>query len=330
MLTLMHRTCIRFFSDGKVTRKPILVIMTDGAQDEAPRLPKPLACAVNLFRFLKLVALVHVVNAAGLYAFNPVERRMAPLSHDIAGVILPHDSYGNHLDSNGKTTCIELEKQNFQAASQVLADIWSSTVIDGHKVDATAVQTGKQLVPEDPDQVWMATHVMQSRYSLQIIKCFDETCCGSFQTKWPEFLPMRFLPAPVVSHYGPKGFSVLDKEEYLTAPSNFKFASLRSRLLLKIDIEPFDSYCISMQDKSSKGMCPDCGHYWPCAAAMKRHRVIHRKKQLPMPVMNIEDEESSESEDSASTQQHIEHQEDRMPVRKIFDLFQAGGPFEEI
>ena len=44
---------------------------TDGAQDEAPRYPKPLLCGIALFKELKLDALIHGVNAAGLSAFNP-------------------------------------------------------------------------------------------------------------------------------------------------------------------------------------------------------------------------------------------------------------------
>ena len=47
---------------------------------------------VILFKELKLDVLLHGVNAAGLSDFNPVERYMAPLSHDLAGIILPHDS----------------------------------------------------------------------------------------------------------------------------------------------------------------------------------------------------------------------------------------------
>ena len=67
---------------------------------------------------------LHGVNAAGLSSFNPVERRISPLSHDIAGVVLPHENFGSHLDSHGNTIDVELEKKNFFLASQVLADIW--------------------------------------------------------------------------------------------------------------------------------------------------------------------------------------------------------------
>ena len=59
------------FSSGSVKRKPILIIETDGAADEAPRFPKTLNCAVSLFKERKLDLLYHGVNAAGLSAFNP-------------------------------------------------------------------------------------------------------------------------------------------------------------------------------------------------------------------------------------------------------------------
>ena len=66
---------------------------------------------------------LHSFNAAGLSALNPVERRMSPLSHDIAGVVLPHKNFGSHLDSQGNTIDVELEKNFFFHASQVLDDI---------------------------------------------------------------------------------------------------------------------------------------------------------------------------------------------------------------
>ena len=36
-------------------------------------------------------------------AFNMIERRMASLSHDLVGLVLPYDSFGAHIDSEGKT-----------------------------------------------------------------------------------------------------------------------------------------------------------------------------------------------------------------------------------
>lgn len=52
-----------------------------------------------------------------------IERRMAPLSHSITGVVLPHEHYGSQLDSNGKTTDIVLEKKNFRKSGEVLVEL---------------------------------------------------------------------------------------------------------------------------------------------------------------------------------------------------------------
>ena len=92
---------------------PILIFMSKCASDEALQYPKPLQTAATLFKELKLDVLLHGVNAAGLSALNPVERCMAALSHDLVGIILPHDNYDNHLDESGKTINVELEKTFF-------------------------------------------------------------------------------------------------------------------------------------------------------------------------------------------------------------------------
>ena len=113
----------QLFTNRKIPTKSILLLESDGASDEAPRYPKPLACAVSLFKLLNLDVYIHATNASGLSAFNPVERRMAPLSHDLTGIILPHDTFGSHLDSQGKTVDTDLEIENFMAAGEVLAEV---------------------------------------------------------------------------------------------------------------------------------------------------------------------------------------------------------------
>ena len=80
-----HYDLTELFQSGAIKRKPILVLESDGACDVAPRFPNTLACMVALFILLDLDTLFHGVNAAGLSAFNPVERKMAPLSHDLSG-----------------------------------------------------------------------------------------------------------------------------------------------------------------------------------------------------------------------------------------------------
>ena len=86
----------------RIAPKPIPLMETDGAQDEAPCNPKPLVVEISLFKELKLDALLHGINPSGMSAYNPVERRVAPFSHDILGIILPHDHFGIYLDTCGK------------------------------------------------------------------------------------------------------------------------------------------------------------------------------------------------------------------------------------
>ena len=87
------------FDTNFLPKKPIMIVSTDGAQDEAPRFPKSMRVAVFLFKYLGLDVYIHATNAAGLSAFNPCERRMAPLSRMLMGLLLQHDIFGSHLDN---------------------------------------------------------------------------------------------------------------------------------------------------------------------------------------------------------------------------------------
>ena len=60
---------------------------------------------------------------------------MYHLTKQLTGVILPYDTFGSHLQ-NGKTVDSELEKNNFKAAGETLAQIWNDLEIDGHNVMA--------------------------------------------------------------------------------------------------------------------------------------------------------------------------------------------------
>ena len=275
----------QLFQTGQVTPKPILLLETDGAADEAPRYPKPLAAAIALFKQLNLDVLLHGVNASGLSAFNPIERRMAPLSHDLAGIILPHDTFGDHLDGNGKTIDIELERRNFKKAAEILAEVWSKTVIDGHNVDAQALPSGMEVEFEAVDQMWAKTHVQQSRYSLQIVKCDDEACCSKFTTDWMRVFPERFIPMPAAYKYGRCGMMAVEPAELAKNPKAHTYATLQQRILYKQLLPesarkykdlPFDLYCPSMESKLAECLCKKCGQYWPFKAAVGRHMKCHK------------------------------------------------------
>jgi hypothetical protein len=76
---------ILYRTDGAV--KPILILLVDGGPDENPRYGETIKYACSNFLKLKLEALFVATQAPGRSAYNPVERRMAPLSRCLAGII---------------------------------------------------------------------------------------------------------------------------------------------------------------------------------------------------------------------------------------------------
>ena len=61
---------------------------------------------------------------------------MAPLSKELAGIVLPDDSFGIHMDENGKTIDDIKELQNFRKAGETLSEVWSKMTIDDYEVSA--------------------------------------------------------------------------------------------------------------------------------------------------------------------------------------------------
>lgn len=55
---------------------------------------------------------------------------MAPLRRELSGLIIPHDHFGSHLDSNNKTIDENLERNNFEFAGKTLGEVWSNLRID--------------------------------------------------------------------------------------------------------------------------------------------------------------------------------------------------------
>ena len=112
------------------------------------RYEKTIKCSVSYFLKHNLDAFYLATNApgpAGRSAFNRVERRMAPLSHDLAGVVLPHDTFGSHLNNKNETVDKELEMKNFAKAGEVLAEIWSKTVINNYPTVAEYINPSDEV-----------------------------------------------------------------------------------------------------------------------------------------------------------------------------------------
>ena len=113
----ISRNCLKEFD--VITRsgidrmvKPILVSTVDGGSDENARYGKVIKVAVHHFLQYDFDAVFIATNAPGRSSFNRVERKMAPLSKELTGLILglPHDHYGSHLNDRGVTIDADLEK----------------------------------------------------------------------------------------------------------------------------------------------------------------------------------------------------------------------------
>ena len=177
--------------------KPLIFVSVDGGPDEAPKNSKTLLVWADTFKKLDLDACFIFTRAPGSSAYNPVERRMAPLSKMTASVILPYDTFGNHLNSSHKTVDLDLEKENFKAAGEVLSEIFNEGIIDGHPVVSRFVSSVSEESENTISEEWKAAHVIQSQYMCQIVKCLDPECCKPFRTNYSELFPQRFLPPPV-------------------------------------------------------------------------------------------------------------------------------------
>ncbi|KAJ6642875.1 hypothetical protein Bhyg_07831 [Pseudolycoriella hygida] len=110
---------------------------------------------------------------------------MAPLSKALAGIMLPHDHYGNHLDSQGQTIDTELEKTNFSYAGIALAEVWSEMTIDGHftsrvsfPFDTLNQKLRHRQFYNNYQRFQLVQSTRQSQYLLQILKCSDQKCCN--------------------------------------------------------------------------------------------------------------------------------------------------------
>lgn len=157
--------------------KPIFVFTVDGGPDENPPYHKVIKVAIHHFVKHDLDALFIATNAPGRSASNRVERKMAPLSKELSGQILPHDHFGSHLDNRGQTIDLDLEEKNFAFAGTVLAEIWSKMVEDNFPMVAEYVNPGTSELLEaellNKDQNWCDVHIRSSQYFIQIVKCAD-------------------------------------------------------------------------------------------------------------------------------------------------------------
>lgn len=194
----MSNSDLADFTKNNGAPKPILIRFVDGDPDQNPHNEKVIQAAIDQFKKYNFDAVIVATNAPGRSCFNQVERKMAPLSKKLVGILLPHDRFGSHLDSQQRTIDVELEKKNFENAGEALAEIWSEVVIDGHKTHTFYIPPDDSDIdpPQKVSQDWFSNHVRPSQYLLQIVKCENAKCCKKFRSNWLSLVD-RFLPPPI-------------------------------------------------------------------------------------------------------------------------------------
>ncbi|CAG8469436.1 7293_t:CDS:2 [Dentiscutata erythropus] len=191
------------YSHGKdfddLMPKPVVVMISDGGPDENPCYRKTVQIIVDHFIKYNLDTIIMVCYASHQSAFNPVERQMAPLSYDLAGIILLHDTFESNLDAQLKTSDEELEKYNFKVARDVLISVWENTIIDGYPVLVKYIEPSEEsYCPNEKSAAWMEKHVITCHYMTQVIKYDDSSCYKPFCSGIKQVLPNRFFPPPLL------------------------------------------------------------------------------------------------------------------------------------
>jgi hypothetical protein len=134
---------------------------------------------------------------------------MATLSGKLAGITLPIDHFGSHLNTQGKVIDSELALRNFRYAGESLCDIWRRDLIFGRSVNARYVEefanpfgnlefegTDKEKAEQKKKQEkgndslecfvpwsWVENHCNLCLYSLDIKRCTNTSCCGPSRAK---------------------------------------------------------------------------------------------------------------------------------------------------
>lgn len=263
----------------------------DGGPDENPRYQKVIETAIHHFKKQNFDAVFVATNAPGRSSFNRVERRMAPLSRELAGLILQHDHYGSHLDNSGKTTDAELEKKNFEHAGSTLAEVWNSVIVDDHPIvaeyiDPLSSELNDELHLNVADQNSFSEHVRTSQYFLQIVKCNNLICCTAPRSSYFSIVPSRFLPGPVPL------FQTLESGLRATERSHFEKHSFPS-LFLSLNLSrellprstrsfkslPYDLYNPSVQSQLTERICKNFSLYFASKVMLNTHMRIHKNEK---------------------------------------------------
>ena len=226
--------------------RPVTIFLSDGRPDKNPGFLITLDVAAQHSKKNNFDALPISIMLQKMSAYSQVEQQMALFSKASAGLVLPHGTFGLHLDFHRWRVDLELEKQSFEKAGEVLAEVWNELMIDNFPVLCEYLEDiSMGTVPYDDS--WVNRHCCTWQYFLQIIKFTDGKCCGSSQTNWLRIFLDRFVPTPFQVRHDPGGPIVPPSNH---AKSSDHFLNLFKRIAFnnllpksQHEILPYNMYC---------------------------------------------------------------------------------------
>ena len=122
-------------------------------------------------------------------------------------------------------------------------------------------------------------HVLQTQYTLQIVRCNSVECCGQWRSNYIEVFPHRFLPSPVPFERTPYGIRMAEKDYQKGQFYGSLFQRIQFHGVViehtQNEMLPFDHCCSSVKKELRKRTCRICNQYIPSAYRMKNHYKIH-------------------------------------------------------
>ncbi|CAG8530480.1 7001_t:CDS:2, partial [Gigaspora margarita] len=159
----------------------------DEEPDENPRHLKNIIEYCRFFCKLDLDYFSIYTHAPSQSAYNPVKYSMCTLSEKLAGIELPIDKFGSHLNSWSVVIDEDLARYNFEFAGQYLCEIWKCDNINGKQVYINYVDHNENpFQNNEKDSIiwlWIECHIQICHYSLNVRKCSNQSCCDEVHAK---------------------------------------------------------------------------------------------------------------------------------------------------
>jgi hypothetical protein len=135
---------------------------------------------------------------------------------------------------------------------------------------------------------WCATHVFQTQYTIQIIRCTKHECCGPWRSNYIQVFPHRFLPPPVPFDRSSRGVRLAEINSSLAniKPISPYYGTLFQRIQFhgivvrgtQNPLIPFDAFCPSVQTKLHSRTCAICKQYVPSSTRLRNHYRVHQQR----------------------------------------------------